>query len=205
MRHAVAVLLLLLATTAPALADSPPRSRYFFGMGLVVRSAPSQLGSIGGVRHESYVARTIATPQAQLDLDAGMRWRAGLQLGPALFVAIDSGFGIVEIPDDPQMSAPFRQGSSATMLGVAGLRGELRHSTLGVELAGGFRHVTYCVGESLDVHEGYSGFQAVAELRVRGELRLGPAAMLGATVGTSLIDRGAWVGSLDVTFRPPRR
>lgn len=205
MRHAVAVLVILLATAAPALADHAPRSRYFFGIGPVVRSAPSELGNLAGLSRAPYVARTIETPKALLDLDVGFRWRAGLQLGPAVFVALDTGFGIVELPEGPQMSAPFRQGSSATMLGVAGLRGDLSHAALGVELAGGFRHVTYCIGESYERHDGYSGFQAVAELRVRGELRLSASAMLGATLGTSLLDRGAWVGSLDVTFRPPRR
>lgn len=202
MRTVAIVVLVVVATMGSALASNGEglRPRYFFGMGLVVRKAPSELGNLGGLRHADYVARTTGPQEAHFEHDAGLRWRVGLGFGPAVFVAIDTGLGVTALPTGPQMAAPLRTGSAATLLGVAGLRGQFDRSTLGVELGGGFRHFTYCIGESVERHDVYTGFQQVVEVRVRGERWLGSSAVLGATLGTSLIDRGSWVGSLDVTF-----
>jgi hypothetical protein len=204
MRGALAALVGLLATATPAFADPDPQSRFFFGMGLMVRKAPSELGNLAGVRGTPYLARTVEAPRALFDHDVGMRWRAGLVLRAPLFVAVDVGMGVTALPDSEQPAAPMQTGSSGTVLGVMGVRGDLAATALGVELATGFRHATYCIGESAEQHDVYSTWQSLAELRVRAERRLGRSALIGATLGTSLIDRGAWIGSIDVTFRPLR-
>lgn len=198
MRRATAAAFIVLATTAtPAVASDG----YFFTMGLFVRKAPSELGNLDGLSRGMYQARILDAPQGLFDQDIGLGWRAGVELGSPLFFAVDAAFGVVSLPDGVQ-TAPFREGSSATLLAVAGLRERVGRTVLGVELAGGFRQFTYCLGESVETHDYYSGFQKVAEGRVRAEQRLTRSASIGANLGTSLIDPGAWVGGLDVTFRP---
>jgi hypothetical protein len=204
MRAAATVLIVLTAAPALAVASERPAIQYFFGMGLVMRAAPSEIGNLGRLTRGTYQARTLDGQQALFDHDVGLRWRAGLELGSPLFVAVDVGAGVIALPEGAQMSAPFREGSSATVLAVTGLRSQLGRSVFGVELAAGFRHLTYCIGESAEVHDYYTAYQKVAEARVRAEHRLSRSALLGATLGTSLIDPGAWVGAVDITFLPRR-
>ena len=206
MHAALSLALVLLATTsAMASPEDNRKVRYFFGMGFVMRQAPSELDNLGGLDRTSYVARTTEAPQALFDREAGPRWRLGFDLGQTFYVALDTGFGFTAIPDGAPM-APFRDASSVTMLGVAGARGQVGSGSLGVEVGGGFRHFTYCVGESAERHDVYSGFQKVVEARVRAERAIGRWTTFGGAIGTSLVDDGAWVGTLDFTFRTsPRR
>lgn len=203
MRTALAAAFIVLAAAPQAMASDGSSIRYFFSMGPVMRKAPSELGNLDRLSSGTYQARILQAPEGLFDHDFGLRWRAGLELGSPLFVALDAGFGVIYLPEGPQMSAPFREGSSATVLAVAGLRGHVGRTVLAAELAGGFREFTYCIGESVDTHDYYTGLQKVAEVRVRAEQRVSRHALIGATLGTSLIDPGAWVGALDVTFHSP--
>ncbi len=193
MRRAIA--LLLLAAPAPALA-SPT---YFFGMGPFVRRAPSELTNLTVLPAGTMAARTASSEQLY-EHDLGVGWQAGLLFGP-VYTAIDVGGGSTGLPNGPHMAAGFRVASAATLLAVAGLRTTMHHHTaFRVELAGGMRHATYCIGDSLEDHEAYTASHGVAEIRVRGEQRIHPWMLFGATLGTSLIASGAWVGSIDITF-----
>lgn len=197
-------LVLLAATPAIASPDDNGRVRYFFGMGFVMRQAPSEMDSLGGLDRTTYTARSIDGPQDLVDREAGPRWRVGLELDQMLYIGVDTGFGLTWVPDGAPM-APFRDASSVTMLGVVGARGQVGRNTLGVEVGGGFRHFTYCLGESVDRHDVYTGMQKVVEARVRGERAIGRWTSIGGAIGTSLVDQGTWVGTVDVTFRTSLR
>ncbi|MBL9014158.1 MAG: hypothetical protein JNL83_08275 [Myxococcales bacterium] len=197
-------LVLLAASPAIASPDDSRGLRYFFGMGVVMRQAPSELDNLDGLDRTTYTARSIDGQQDLVDREVGPRWRVGLELGQTLYVALDTGFGLTRVPEGAPM-APFRDASSVTMLGVVGARGHVGRGTLGVEVGGGFRHFTYCVGESAERHDVYTGMQKVVEARVRAERAIGRWTTLGGAIGTSLVDDGAWVGTLDVTFRTSLR
>ncbi len=88
-------------------------------------------------------------------------------------------------------------------LGVAGFRGELGRGSLGVEMAGGTRTISYnyeshylsCV--STMTHRVSS---STLEARARASLWLSPFVNLGATAGASVIDRGGWMAGVHIGF-----
>ena len=81
-------------------------------------------------------------------------------------------------------------------LAVAGLRGHAGNLTLGAELAGGVRGVSYhyeshyLACEQTDVIAAHRG---VVEARARAALWLSPTWNVGVQLGSSLLDRGAWM------------
>jgi hypothetical protein len=84
-------------------------------------------------------------------------------------------------------------------LAVVGVHGSLGFGGIGVELAGGMRAVSY--GFHSSYHDCQSSTSitavgAVGEARARGELWLSPWLSAGAVVGTSVIERGAWMGGM---------
>jgi hypothetical protein len=84
-------------------------------------------------------------------------------------------------------------------LGVVGVRAATGFGALGVELAGGLRAVSYSFHSSYhDCQQSTSinALAAVAEARARGELWLTPWLAAGATLGTSVLERNAWMGGL---------
>src|SRR6185369_17302447 len=81
-------------------------------------------------------------------------------------------------------------------LGIAGVRAANGFGALGVELAGGLRAVSY--GFDSRYHDcqhatSINALAAVAEARARGELWLSPWLTAGATLGTSVLERNAWM------------
>lgn len=84
-------------------------------------------------------------------------------------------------------------------LGVVGVRVATGFGALGVELAGGLRAVSYGFHSSYHDCQQATSINAlggVAEARARGELWLTPWLTAGATLGTSVLERNAWMGGL---------
>jgi hypothetical protein len=84
-------------------------------------------------------------------------------------------------------------------LGVVGLHGATGFGGLGVELAGGLRAISYSFQSNYhNCEQGTSitALAAAAEARARGELWLGPWLTAGVVIGTSVLERGTWMGGL---------
>lgn len=184
--------------------------------GAMLRRFPSLLdGHMGSVTHgaETFAFRTVqssSAPARALDTAvlSTMRVSAGMTSG--LYGGLEVDLGGVTRPGatgtemmstgvfgspDVQQSGGFIMDS----VGLVGLRGRTGSGTLGVEVAGGLRAVSY------DFHSSYHGcesmtgimaFSPVAEARARGELWLSPWLTAGAMVGASVLERNAWMGGL---------
>jgi hypothetical protein len=87
--------------------------------------------------------------------------------------------------------------------GAVGVRVPFGAGAIASELAGGARVFVYDSPTVMPRSDG--GFVAVLELRVRGELAVTPWLNAGAAVGTSLVDRGDWIGGLFLGLHNPNR
>jgi len=183
--------------------------------GAVVRQFDSLLdGQTGTVAHagESFAYRVIAPVQRRRSLDTAVlsTMRAGLGLPHGLYTALEVDLGGLVQPDRAtaeMMSAGAfgtpdvvqRGGFEVDSLATLGVRGALRFGSVGAELAGGMRAVSYRFQS--DYHDcersiSVTAYGPIAEARVRGELWLSPWLAAGVTVGTSVIERNTWVGGL---------
>jgi hypothetical protein len=183
--------------------------------GAVVRQFDSLLdGQTGTVTHggESFAYRVIAPVQRRRSLDTAVlsTMRAGIGLPHGLYTALEVDLGGLVQPDrataemmstgafgtpDVEQHGGFEVDSLATV----GVRGALRAGSVGVELAGGMRAVSYRFQS--DYHDcersvSITAYGPIAEARVRGELWVSPWLAAGVTVGTSVIERNTWMGGL---------
>jgi hypothetical protein len=181
--------------------------------GALVRRSPSLLGGqIGRVSHgvESFTYH-MSQPSGARRFDTAVvsSLRATIGLSHAVYGGVELDLGSVYPPrgDAETTSAgafgspdrPPRHGLLADALGVAGVRAGNGFGALGVELAGGVRAVSYAFRSSYhDCWQSTSvgALAAVVEARVRGELWVTPWLTAGAAVGTSVLERGAWLGGL---------
>jgi hypothetical protein len=173
-------------------------------------------GQMGRVTHggEAFAFRTVQSSTASVSraLDTAvlstMRVSVGTRSG--LYGGLELDLGGVTRPGaastemmstgafgspDVQLSGGFIVDS----LGLVGLRGRTGFGTLGVEMAGGLRAVSYEFHSSYHGCEQMTGIMAfapVAEARARGELWLSPWLSAGAIVGASVLERHAWMGGL---------
>lgn len=88
-------------------------------------------------------------------------------------------------------------------LGVLGIRGETNRGTLGVEVAGGVRAISYRYDShylACETQASYTVASPILEARARAALWLSPFVSIGATAGASVIDRGAWMAGINLGF-----
>lgn len=182
--------------------------------GALVRRFPSLLGSqVGSVTHgaESFSYRMVQPAGVRGD-DTALQTslRASVGLSRAVYAGLEVGLGRVRQPDTASaemastgvFGSPDLQpgrGLLVDSLGVVGVRAATGFGALGVELAGGLRAVSYSFHSSYhDCHQSTSinALAGVAEARARGELWLTPWLTAGATLGTSVLERNAWMGGL---------
>jgi hypothetical protein len=84
-------------------------------------------------------------------------------------------------------------------LGVFGVRGGIGPLSLGVELAGGIRGVTYSYHSrylSCEQTDTITALRGVVEARARAAYWLSPTWTVGVQAGSSLLDRDAWMTGL---------
>jgi hypothetical protein len=182
--------------------------------GALVRRFPSLLGSqVGSVSHgaESFSYRMVQ-PAGVRRVDTALQasLRASVGLSRAVYAGLEVDLGRVRQPDDASaemastgvFGSPDLQpghGLLVDSLGVVGVRAATGFGSLGVELAGGLRAVSYSFHSSYHDCQQATSINAlggVAEARARGELWLTPWLTAGATLGTSVLERNAWMGGL---------
>jgi len=187
--------------------------------GAVVRRFPSLLGSqTGSVTHgaESFRFRMVQ-PAGVRRFDTALlsSLRASVGLSRAVYAGLEVDLGSVRPPDaaTAEMSSSGVFGSPdlqpghgllVDSLGVVGVRAATGFGSLGVELAGGLRAISYNFHSSYhDCHESTSiaALAAVAEARARGELWLTPWLTAGVALGTSVLERNAWMGGVYLGVR----
>jgi hypothetical protein len=190
--------------------------RFIFDGGLTLRQFDSlAVDQVGSVAHggESFQFRVGTVSRSRPRETAALAtFRGGVGLVHGLYVGAELGIGglVRRAPTATEMMSAGTFGSPelaaqssmiVESLAVAGVRGPVGPGTLGLELAGGARSVSYsyqstyhdCV-QITDV----TSVGAIAEARARAELWLTPWLTAGATLGTSLLERGAWMGGMFV-------
>lgn len=200
-------------TRFAAWAKSLEHPQIILEAGALFRRFPSLLGSqLGSVTHgaESFTYRMIQPAGVrQFDTALLSSLRASVGLSRALYAGLEVDVGGVSRPDAASAEAstgvfgsPDVQpghGLIVDSLGVAGVRAATGFGALGVEFAGGLRAVSY--GFHSSYHDcqqatGVNALAGVAEARARGELWLSPWLTAGAMLGTSVLERNAWMGGL---------
>lgn len=185
-----------------------------FEGGVAVRQFGSLLDDqTGKVIHgsEGFLYRVV-TPTESRPVDTAVfsTLRAGVGLSHGLYSALEVGLGALAQPGraaaemmttgplgSPELAQ--RRGFVVDTIATLGLRGTSGAGGLGVELAGGVRAASYTFHSSYFSCEQDVSVRAVgplAEARARGELWVNPWLTAGVTLGTSLIERGMWVGGL---------
>jgi hypothetical protein len=201
-------------TQFAAWAKSLEYPQFILEGGALVRRFPSLLGSqLGSVTHgaESFTYRMIQ-PAGVRRVDTALlsSLRASVDLSRALYAGLEVDLGGLTRPSTATTEATSAgvfgspdvqpgHGLLVDSLGVAGVRAATGFGALGVEFAGGLRTVSY--GFHSSYHDcqhatSINALAAVAEARARGELWLTPWLTAGATLGTSVLERNAWMGGL---------
>jgi len=185
-------------------------------LGTAVRSAPSLAPSdTGSFQHEdeSFAYRTIAPPDAEIERQLVMTLRMGVGIGRSIYTAIDLEAGpIVSGPTATAISSSGTYGTPTVTqsrgfafnaAAVVGVAHRIGNGRLGVEAAGGVRAASYTI-ESTYFHcetsTMVSGAAPLLEARTSYELWLSPFVSAGAMLGASVIDRGAWMGGINIGF-----
>ena len=190
-----------------------------FELGTTVRRAPSALGEAHGeVTHqgETFRFRAIGSPAGEAsarETTVLSTLRVGFGLARGLYLAGELELGgvaqpaaRVEItPTDAPLAPTIQPTSSLTVggLAVAGFHGALGGGTVGVELAGGVRSISYAYESHLlasTAHASLSATSPVLEPRVRAQGWLSPFVSVGAFAGASVLERGAWMAGVQLGF-----
>jgi hypothetical protein len=185
-----------------------------FEGGVAVRQFGSLLDDqTGKVVHgdEGFLYRVV-TPTESRPVDTAVfsTLRLGVGMSHGLYSALEVGLGALAQPGraDTEMMTTGPRGSPeldqrrgfvVDTIATLGLRGTTGAGGLGVELAGGVRAASYTFHSSYISCEHDVSIRAVgplAEARARGELWVNPWLTAGVTLGTSLLERGMWVGGL---------
>jgi hypothetical protein len=183
--------------------------------GVAVRQFGSMLdGQTGKVSHgtQDFLYRVVTPDDSrQLDTAVFSTVRAGVAMSHGLYSALEVGLGALAQPgraatemmtDGGALGTPQleqRRGFVVDTLATVGVRGVSRIGGLGVELAGGVRTASYTFYSVYRACEHDTSIRAVgplAEARARGEVWLNPWLTAGVSVGTSLLERGTWMGGL---------
>jgi len=182
--------------------------------GALVRRFPSLLGhQTGSVTHgvESFAYRVVQPAGVRrLDTAVLSSLRGSVGLSRAVYGAIEVDLGGVTRPGTAATemtstgvfgSPDLQQGHGVLVdsLGVVGLHAAVGFGGVGVELAGGLRAVSYSFHSSYhDCRQltSVTALAAVGEARARGELWLGPWLTAGIAIGTSVLERNAWMGGV---------
>jgi len=182
-----------------------------------MRATPSLAGDRSGTfAHgaESFAYRTVAAPEAGRDHQVVTGVRIGVGLPHGMFVAVEGEGGSIVAPAGarPEMTSSGTFGTPTISQGtgiafnaaaVAGVQRRLGLGRVGVELAGGVRTAHYSFQSSYHLCETATNVSAAAplvEARVSYERWLSPFISAGATVGASVVDRGSWMGGLQLGF-----
>lgn len=182
--------------------------------GVLVRQFTTLLdGQISSYHHgaEQFAYRVLA-PSGGRELDTAVlsTLRATLGLRHGLYGAAEIDLGGLtraahtgtEMMNAGALGTPdLRQdgGFVVDSLATLGVRGATHFGSLGAELSGGLRAVSYgfystyfdCIRPT-----SVMAYAPVAEARARGELWLSPWLTAGVTVGTSVIDARTWMGGV---------
>jgi hypothetical protein len=186
-------------------------------LGTSFRATPSLASNrAGNVTHgaESFAYRTVAPTEPGLDHEIVTTIRMGTSFARRFYALAEVEAGALVAAAGPRTemmsSGTFgtpaieQQGGVAiNVAGVIGMSNAIGRGRIGVELAGGLRTVNYSFASSYHGCETTSSFSASApllEARVHGETWLTPWISAGATVGTSMIDQGSWMGALTLGF-----
>jgi hypothetical protein len=179
-------------------------------LGTSVKRFPNVLGTRStSVTHgeESISYRvTMPTQRESYDVAVLSTLRLGVELGHGVYTGVDvnlggiadAGHASTEMVSARALGTPVleqQHGLVLEALGVAGMRSVLGPTRLSVELAGGVRSVSYTFNSHYLACEQLVtiGTSApVLDARARGELWINPWLTVGATLGSSVIDRGAW-------------
>jgi hypothetical protein len=191
-----------------------------FEAGVIVRQFDSLLdGQTGTVSHgsESFTFRTVmpvGSTRRSLDTAVLSTMRASFDATHGLYSAVEFDLGGLTQPGRASMEmmstgafgAPDlsqRGGLIVDSLAAVGFRGQTHAGSLGIEMAGGMRAVSYHFHSSYHDCEQMTtltAFGAIAEARARGELWLSPWVTAGATIGTSVIENHTWMGGVYLGF-----
>jgi hypothetical protein len=209
-------------TCAPFAAWSinPHKPAIFIETGVIMRRFASLLdGQATSVSHGDKILSFRAasgrppgpaTGTAALDSAILSSIRVGASLPHGLFTALEVDLGgvtrdgattaeaiaagVLGAPDVKQQG-----GVIVDSLASLGIRGTSSFGALGVEFAAGVRTVSYSFDSqfaNFAESSTITSVAAVAEARVRGEVWLGPWVSAGVTVGTSVLDKNAWMGGV---------
>jgi hypothetical protein len=149
-------------------------------------------------------AATVTTARLGVGLPRGLYLAAEVELG-----GLSRTAGRAEMTSAGMFGAPSITPTSSVVAGtfaVAGIHGALGaagRTSLGAEVAGGVRSITYnyesrylsCVSTT-----SHAVSSPILEARARAQLWLSPFVNLGASAGASVLDRGAWMAGLHLGF-----
>lgn len=205
-----------------AWATSNHRRTFILELGAAVRTFDSPLSSATGtVTHaaESFTYRTVAAPspsapaQRASETAVVSTLRVGSATPRGFYLLAEGELGglvrnssRVEMTSTGTFGAPSIEpgGSLVTgVLGVAGVHGAAGDTTLGVEVAGGVRSITYQYEShylSCQTSSSQTVSSPVLEVRARASRWISPFVNVGASAGASVIDRGAWVAGVHLGF-----
>ena len=200
----------------------PRHPAIFIETGVIMRRFKSLLdGQISSVTHGDQILSSFratsgrspvpgAAASSSLDTAVLSTVRVGASFSHGLFTALELDVGGItreggthaEAIAAGVLSAPDIQqqgGVIVDSLATVGLRGTSSFGSLGVEFAGGVRAVSYSFDSQFPgfaESSNITAVSAVAEARVRGELWLGPWVTAGVEVGTSVLEKDAWMGGV---------
>ncbi len=144
--------------------------------------APAEIGPAA-------VARTVTSPTGidpgSVDTSYVVSEQIAVAPNPVTFFAFEVEFA----PSTDQDLEPGERAFGAATHLVAGVRGGGKSLRFGAEIAGGIRLVDSLTEQNE---------QGVLEARLRGELSMTPWLGLGVLIGTSLLDRGDWIGGVSI-------
>ena len=185
-----------------------------FEMGMNVRQFGRQLHDAqGSVTHgsEPFTYRVVAPVTAsRSDVAMTADFRIGLGFPHGFYTLLEGEIGglvsggqtSVEMTQTGTFGAPSLTSSQTALLGgygVVGIRAPILGGTLAFEMAGGGRALIYSFDSAYhDCNQttSVSTSKVVAEARARAELWASPWVSFGATLGTSVLERGDWMTGL---------
>jgi hypothetical protein len=190
-------------------------------LGLASRTFASPLREAGGsFSHddESFSYRVVGrppegSPEPAMDSATVFTMRLGVGLGRGLYLAGEAELGGItamagraEMTSTGMRGAPSITADSGIVLGAAGVLGaggSIGPASLGVELAGGVRAITYYYESrylACTSHLSHSVSSSILEARARAQLWVSPFLHVGVSAGASVVERGAWMAGVHLGF-----
>jgi hypothetical protein len=195
------------------------RRPLFVELGMATRTFASPLREGTGTyshEDEQFTYRVVGmSPGAEAPRESALlsTLRIGVGLPRGFYAAVEGELGgLVRSSSQAEMTSTGNLGGPTLTpatdlalgaLGVIGIRGETNRGTLGVEVAGGVRAISYRYDShylACETQASYTVASPILEARARAALWLSPFVNIGATAGASVIDRGAWMAGLNLGF-----